>query len=120
NDLGERIIGILLPRTAWADTLAIHYSHLYRSAYVLAYALAALAVFIGAGTVFIHDDPLAPANEALGVKAVFTALELVVIAAIITLVWLGRHRGWHQRWTDYRALTQTLLHGRLLAFPDDS
>jgi hypothetical protein len=116
NDLRERLIGILLPRAAWADALAVHYSHLYRSAYVLAYALAALAVFIGVATVFIHDDPQVPANRVLAVKALFTGLELVVIGAIVALVWLGRGRGWHRRWLDYRALAELLRHGRFLAF----
>jgi hypothetical protein len=116
NDLREGLIGILLPRAAWADALAVHYSHLFRSAYVLAYALAALAVFVGVATVFIHNDPQTPANEVLAVKAVFTGIELLLIGAIVALVWLGRRRAWHRRWLDYRALAELLRHGRFLAF----
>src|SRR5207249_3455070 len=86
KDLRERITGIVLPRFIWADTLAVHYSHLYRSAYVLAYALSAVAVFIALATVFIHDDPHAPASEVLGTKAAFILLELIVISGIIILV----------------------------------
>ena len=116
KDLHERITSILLPRYIWADALAVHYSHLYRSTYVLAYFLSALAVFIALGTVFIHDDPHAPASEVLGTKAIFVICELIVIGAIILLVWLGRHGMWHERWLSYRAVAEMLRHGRFLAF----
>jgi hypothetical protein len=115
-DLQERIRRVLLPRYAFTDALAVYYSHLYRSAYVLSYVLSALAVFIALGTVFIHDDPHAPAREVLGTKAVFVGCELIVISGIILLIWLGRYRLWHERWLNYRALAEALRHGRFLAF----
>jgi hypothetical protein len=115
-DLRERIGHVLAPRHAWADTLAVHYSHLYRSAYVFCYFLSAVAVFIALGTVFIHDDPSAAARDVLGTKAVFVGCELIVIGAIILIVWLGLHRRWHERWLNYRALAEMLRHGRFLAF----
>ena len=115
-DLRERIRQVLAPRHAWADTLAVHYSHFYRSAYVFCYFLSAVAVFIALGTVFIHDDPQASVREALGTKAVFVGCELVVIGAIILTVWLGLNRHWHERWLNYRALAEMLRHGRFLAF----
>jgi hypothetical protein len=40
---------VLVPRHVWADALAVHFSHLYRSAYVLAYLLSAIAVFVALG-----------------------------------------------------------------------
>src|SRR5262245_8813882 len=115
-DLRERIGHVLAPRHAWADTLAVHYSHLYRSAYVLCYFLSAVAVFIALGTVFIHDDPQALARDVLASKAVFVGCELIVIAAIILILWLGLNRRWHERWLNYRALAEMLRHGRFLAF----
>ena len=78
----------------WADTLALYYSQLYRSAYVFSYFLSAVAVFIALGTVFIHDDPQALARDVLGTKAVFVGCELVVIGAIMLIVWLGLNRRW--------------------------
>jgi hypothetical protein len=115
-NLRERIGAVLAPRHAWADTLAVHYSHLYRSAYVLCYFLSAVAVFIALGTVFIHDDPQTPAREVLGTKAIFVTCELVVIGAIILIVWRGLNRRWHERWLNYRALAEMLRHGRFLAY----
>jgi hypothetical protein len=115
-DLRERIGHVLAPRHAWADTLAVYYSQLYRSAYVFSYFLSAVAVFIALGTVFIHDDSHAPAREVLATKAVFVGCELIVIGAIILIVWLGLQRRWHERWLSYRALAEMLRHGRFLAY----
>jgi hypothetical protein len=115
-ELHERIGHVLAPRHAWADTLAIHYSHLYRSAYVFCYFLSAVAVFIALGTVFIHDAPDASARDVLGARAVFVGCEWIVISIIILTVWLGLNRRWHERWLNYRALAEMLRHGRFLAF----
>ena len=112
--LQARVYGVLLPRYIWADTLAVHFSHLYRSTYVFAYFLSALAVFIALGTVFMHDD--VPARDVLGTKAIFVICELFVIGVIIAAVWLGRHFAWHERWLNYRMLAEMLRHGRFLAF----
>jgi len=115
-NLSERIGAVLAPRHAWADTLAVHYSHFYRSAYVFCYFLSAVAVFIALGTVFIHDDPQTPAREVLGTKAIFVIGELIVIGTIILIVWRGLRRHWHERWLNYRALAEMLRHGRFLAY----
>src|SRR5262245_5796663 len=88
-DLRERMRQVLAPRHAWADTLAVHYSHLYRGAYVFCYFLSAAAVFIALGTVFLHDDPQTPARDLLSAKAVFVGSELIVIGAIILIIRLG-------------------------------
>jgi hypothetical protein len=107
DNLAGRIRTILLPRFVWADSLAIYFSHYYRSAYVLAYSLSALAVFIALGGLF--------ANSVDG-KAAFVLCELLVIATIIETIRRGRRRRWHERWLDYRALAESLRYGRLLSF----
>jgi hypothetical protein len=107
TDLRDRLRRVLLPRFIWADTLAVHFSHLYRSAYVLAYFLSAVAVFIGLGGMFsVH----------IGQEGRLVFVEFVVIGVIIALIYLGRHRRWHERWLDYRALAESLRHERFLAF----
>jgi hypothetical protein len=116
TNLRERIGAVLAPRHAWADTLAVHYSQLYRSAYVFCYFLSAVAVFIALGTVFIHDDPQTPARDVLGTKAIFVTCELIVIGMIILIVRRGLSRRWHERWLNYRALAEMLRHGRFLAY----
>jgi hypothetical protein len=105
EDLRARIRRVLLPRFVWADTLAIYFSHQYRSTYVLAYMLSAAAVFVALGGLFKSDA-----------KAVFVVIELVIVGIIIWMIWYGRRWRWHERWLDYRALAENLRHCRFLAF----
>jgi hypothetical protein len=107
DKLVDRIRQVLLPRFVWADTLAVYFSHHYRSAYVLAYLLSAVAVFISLGGAFAAS---------IEQKVIFVFLEFIVIGSIIGLILLGRHWCWHERWLDYRALAESLRHGRFLAF----
>jgi len=81
----------------WADGLAEYYAGLYRSSFVFAYlmgACAVLAAFVGI------------------VKGEYSQLsfsaELVFILVIIGVTLTGRRRGWHERWMDYRLLTEAL------------
>jgi hypothetical protein len=111
DNLRARLREVLLPRFIWADTLAVHFSHLYRSAYVMAYLLSAVAVFIALGGLFFDSG-----HNALKVKAFLVVLELVVIGWILAMIVIGRRRLWHERWLDYRALAENLRHGRFLAF----
>jgi hypothetical protein len=104
-DLTARLREILLPRYVWADALAIYFSHHYRSAYVLAYLLAATAVFIALASLFWPDS-----------KIWFAVAELVVIILIIGIIFFGRLLRWHERWLEYRALAENLRYSRFLAF----
>jgi hypothetical protein len=107
TDLRERLRHVLVPRYVWADSLAIYFSHQYRSAYVIAYGLSSLAVFIALGGLFV---------DSVNVKAVFVLLELLVIGTIILMIQYGRRWRWHERWLDYRALAESLRHVRFLAY----
>jgi hypothetical protein len=111
DNLPTKLKDVLLPRFAWADTLAMHCSHLYRGAYVLAYLISAFSVFLAVGG-FLHErEQHAPALTIL-----FEACELLAIGTILFLIWMGRHFLWHERWLDYRALAEGLRCGRFLAF----
>jgi hypothetical protein len=107
ENLRERIRAVLLPRFIWADSLAVHYSHLYRSAYVVGYYLSAAAAIVALVGLIFHADH----GQVILLLSEFTAISL-----IMTIVWLGQHRLWHERWLEYRALAETLRHGRFLAF----
>jgi Protein of unknown function (DUF4231) len=100
-----------MARFAWADALAEHYSHNYRSARVLAYLLSAMAVFVALGSQ-LGGDPGHTSQS----KIMFAGVEMVVIVLIIVIIALGRWLRWHERWLDYRALAEALRHGRFLAF----
>jgi len=109
----KRIREILLPRFAAADTLATIYGHRYRRAYVLAYLFSACAVLAAlASFVLVHREhrEIVPSLEVW-----LAALELFFVALIVSIVWRGQHRRWHDRWLDYRALAETLRHLRFLA-----
>ena len=107
GSLNQRLKDVLGPRYAWADALAVHCSHNYRSIYVMTYLLSALAVLIALGGAFV-----ATVHQ----KAILVALEVFAVASIIQLVRYGRANGWHERWIDYRAIAESLRHGRFLAF----
>jgi Protein of unknown function (DUF4231) len=107
ENLTERLRQILLPRYVWADALAVRYSYLYRTAYILAYLLSAVAVFVGLkGATIASDDQ----------EAIIALIELAVILIIASLIIFGRLRFWHERWLDYRTLAESLRHGKFLAF----
>jgi hypothetical protein len=107
TNLRSRVEEVLLPRHVWADSLAVYFSHHYRSTYVLAYALSAVAVFIALGGVFTHT---------IDAEAPIVLAEVLVICIIIEMIRRGRRLRWHERWLDYRALAESLRHGRFLAF----
>ena len=105
--LKSRLKEILAPRYAWTDALAVHFSHYYRSAYVLAYLLSAVAVLIAVIGAYV---------EAIWTKITLVGLELFVIVIIVLLVRYGRRRGWHERWIDYRLVAESLRHARFLSY----
>jgi hypothetical protein len=82
---------------AWADGLASHYAQTFRSAHVLNFTLAALAVvaaLIG----------LAVPQLKLGL----VILELGMIGAIVWNTRAGINNGWQRRWLDYRAVAERI------------
>jgi hypothetical protein len=111
KNLRMRLEEVLLPRFLWADELAVHFSHRYRSVYVLAYFLSAIAVMVAlTGIFFDHGE------HALRTKASFVLLELIIIGFVLGIVIVGRWWLWHERWLQYRALAENLRHARFLAF----
>jgi hypothetical protein len=110
-NLRKRLESVLLPRFIWADELAVHFSHRYRSVYVLAYLLSAVAVMVALVGVFFDHSA-----DTLWTKVVFVGIELVVIGTILGMVIVGRYWRWHERWLHYRTLAENLRHARFLAF----
>jgi hypothetical protein len=111
----SRIEEILLPRFAAADMLASHFSHVYRSAFVLGYMCAAIAVAIALIGILPIGSETSGIGKAVRFKALLAAAELVPITAAIFIVGFGRSKHWHRRWLDYRALAESLRHLRFLA-----
>ncbi|MFG6158068.1 hypothetical protein ACGTNG_04625 [Halomonas sp. 1390] len=93
-----------------ADNVANHYAHMYRSAYVLNFTLAALAVTAG-----LLVLPLAVPfyDSILWLKAWLVVTELAFIGMILWITWRGNRDCWHQRWLDYRNIAEALRPARL-------
>ncbi len=94
---------------AWSDKLADYYADHHRSAAVLAFPLAALAVLFallsGLFDVGAHQRFF---------EMVLVLLEFSAIIWIIYLIQWARHRGWHDRWLDYRILAESIRQVRIL------
>jgi hypothetical protein len=94
-------------RRASVDELANRYAFRYRASFILNYSLAALAV------------ALSLAGYALSIPeeswSAFVIGELVVIAAIIAITFLGNRRRWHEKWINTRLLAERLRQMEFLA-----
>jgi hypothetical protein len=111
--LRDRLERLLLPRYAWADSLAVAYSHKYRSAYFICYLLAAFAVAIALCGIFVHD---LLQQGSLNAKAILVLAELLVIGTIVRIVTLGRRARWKEKWIEYRSLAELLFNARFLSY----
>jgi hypothetical protein len=109
GNLRRKIETLLLGRFIWAGALAEHYGHKYRSAYVLVYLLSAAAILLS-----ILGMLLASGNPSW--EGALSGSELAILVIILVIVFTGRSFHWHGRWVQYRALAESLRHGRFLAF----
>ncbi|MBI1382182.1 MAG: hypothetical protein GC161_13985 [Planctomycetaceae bacterium] len=107
HGLWRAIDGGLRERWLRADNLAIHYAHRFRTAYVLNFSLAALAVIVGLLALFSW--------ESTEIKAGLVGFELLLIGAVLWVFRVARNGRWHERWLDYRRLAETLRPARLSA-----
>jgi hypothetical protein len=105
----HRLIDRLRPYYAWPDKLAVIHSDCYRSAFVVAFLLAAAAVGLALFPMAARLAPHTPGETA------FVLLELAVILAILGIVIVGRQRRWHERWIDYRLAAELVRTLRLVA-----
>jgi hypothetical protein len=103
------VLDNLRPFYAWPDKLAVVYANRYRSAFLLAFLLAATAVGLA---LLPFGAQLAPHHP---LEIVCIALELMAILVILILVWRARRQRWHERWLDYRMLAEMVRHLRLVA-----
>jgi hypothetical protein len=92
----------LCPHYAWADGLSTYYGGLLRSGSLATNLLSALAVFVAL---------LGPLSDSLHIPKMNrkpSVVEFVLIAAILSITYWGRHRRWHERWLNYRQLGERL------------
>ncbi|MBU6166801.1 MAG: hypothetical protein KGQ52_11835 [Alphaproteobacteria bacterium] len=82
---------------AWADGLATHYAHIFRSGLVFNFFGASIAVVLAL-----------MAGLLPGAKVPLLVAELLVVGAVVLNTSIGNGRQWHRRWLDYRYLAETL------------
>lgn len=112
--LEARLRERLLPRYIWADQLAIDFANKYRTAYILSYLLAAVAVGIGAyAGLFAHASGKAIVLSWKGGEFLVEASILSFVGSLYAMV---KKRNWHQKWLEYRALAEILRDVRFLAY----
>ena len=87
----------------WADTLAIAYGSLQRTAMMLRYLLV-LPTILGACIGFYVDLP--------GAKTIGFGMQAVSLAGILWLAHISARRAWLPRFIDYRLLAELLRHQR--------
>lgn len=91
----------------WANELSIFYANRYRSSFLANYLLGAFAVLFALLGILIEKND--------GFKKTFIVVELILIAAVLLITYLGLFRRWHERWIDYRMLAERLRLARFLA-----
>lgn len=82
---------------AWADGLAAHYAHVFRSGIVFNFAGAALAVLTALAAILLPNW-----------KVPLLVLELALVGGVVLNTSLGTRRQWHRRWLDYRHLAESM------------
>lgn len=87
---------------SWADRLASHYGHRYRSAFAVVFGLSWIAVLLAFVGTLTH-------GEGAAVIALAT-VEFGILLTISLVVFRGRRGRFHERWLDYRALAERLRH----------
>lgn len=94
-----------------ADNIALHYSHVYRSAYIINYVLASVAIVVGLFSVFFWG-----AEYSIFIKGGCVAVEVGLIGLILFLTKKGdpRKGDWHRRWLEARSVAELLRSARLL------
>ncbi len=100
------MVDTLRPYYAWTDKPAVLNSDRYRSAFILAFLLSAVAVALAL-------TPLATEFRIPDCGEVWTTvLELFAIGAVLFVTLWGRMRAWHQCWIDYRLAAELIRHLR--------
>lgn len=99
----EPILRTSLPtHYGWSSHLANYYAGRYRTTFLWAYGLAGFAIL------FAAIGYLAVPEEAIALKLLFGGLEFVLLAWILAVVLWARHHDFHERWLEYRAVTESL------------
>lgn len=113
-ELRKRLLETVTARHSWPDKLAIYYGQKHRSGYVRNFSLAAVAVLFALLSFRPAPGTAGQPASPFSVEHLLHVGEFVSIGAIILLTGLGLRWRRHQRWLDYRQLSEQLRHLRAL------
>lgn len=82
---------------AWWDAAAIRGAQAFRSAVIVNFGLASLAIVLAASSVLAGD-----------LKWLFVAAEVAVILSLLANAWHARRRRWQERWLESREVAELL------------
>lgn len=85
----------------WADAIGIHFAQIFRSAFVMNFMFAALAVVAGSASV------LMTAEDSLWRLAPVTVEIILIIFVVLNTILAYRLR-WHHRWVEAREVAERL------------
>jgi hypothetical protein len=91
-----------------ADHLAVYFSLVFRSAYILSFFLSVLAVACGLLILFESDKA-----EVYDLKGVLISFELGLLLLILLLVFLGTRQRWKEKWITHRNFAEFVRASRL-------
>ena len=94
---------ILTASFGWADFVGTLLAQIFRSAFILNFIFAALAVVCAAVSIVQHDW-----------KPWLVRIEIGLILIVLVNTWLGWRRQWHRRWLEGRELAERLRVAMLL------
>ena len=105
----EKDIASLAGAYGWADAVGFHYAQVFRSAFVMNFVWAALAVVAGSASLLVHEMETQAAFPGLGWWLEHPpALELLLIGAVVLNTIYGWMRQWHGRWVEAREVAERL------------
>jgi hypothetical protein len=109
----------------WADAWGVWLAQVFRSAFVMNFALAAFAVVVAATSLVWTDldefmaaatkfgSGVEMAQELARHKLPFVLIELILILSVVAVTRAGYVNGWHHRWIESREVAERLR----MAFP---
>jgi hypothetical protein len=94
----------------WADAVAFHYAQVFRSAFVMNFLFAALAVVAASASVLVHEtETHATIREFAWWKPrLLVVAEIVLILSVVANTIVGWWRRWHGRWVEAREVAERL------------
>jgi hypothetical protein len=94
----------------WADAVAFHYAQVFRSAFVMNFVFAALAVVAASASLLVHESEAHTSICDLQwwLPRLPVVAEIVLISFVVGNTVIGWWKRWHGRWVEAREVAERL------------